>query len=66
MKVFQGSENEAKLVTVRVDVTQKQSKRYQGGYRDKRNGALYHHADSQTDKQVRDGLVNRKTTETQP
>lgn len=52
VKVFQGAEQEAKLVTVRVDVTQKQSKRYQGGYRDKRNGALYHHADSQTDKQV--------------
>ena len=53
VKVFQGPDSEAKTVMVRVDVTQKQSKRYQGGYKDKRSGALYHHADSQTDKQVR-------------
>ena len=53
VKVFQGPGSEAKTVTVRVDVTQKQRKGYQGGYKDKRKGALYHHADSQTDKQVR-------------
>ena len=50
--VLEGPEAQVKAVTVLVDVTQKQAKAYRGGYKDKRNGTLYHNADCQTDRQV--------------
>ena len=51
--MLEGPEARVKTVTVLVDVTQKQAKAYRGGYKDKRNGTLYHNADCQTDRQVR-------------
>lgn len=51
--MLEGPEAQVKTVTVLVDVTQKQAKAYRGGYKDKRNGTLYHNADCQTDRQVR-------------
>lgn len=51
--VLEGSEAQVRTVTVVIDVSQKQGKVYKGGYKDKRNGTLYHHADCQTDRQVR-------------
>ena len=50
--VLEGPAAEVRTVTVLVDVTQKQAKAYRGGYKDKRNGTLYHNADCQTDNQV--------------
>ena len=38
-----------RLVTVTLDATQVASKRFLGGYRDKRSGTVYHHADCQTE-----------------
>ena len=51
--VLEGPQAQVRTVKVHIDVSQKQGKAYKGGYRDKRNGTLYHHADCQTDKQVR-------------
>ncbi len=53
MHVLEGPDAQVKTVSVLVDVSQKQNKAYRGGYKDKRNGTLYHHADCQTDRQVR-------------
>ena len=50
--VLEGPQAQVRTVKVCIDVSQKQGKAYKGGYRDKRNGTLYHHADCQTDKQV--------------
>ncbi|KAL3137905.1 Protein phosphatase 1G [Trebouxia sp. C0009 RCD-2024] len=50
--VLEGPAAEVKTVTVLIDVTQKQPKAYSGGYKDKRNGTLYHNADCQTDNQL--------------
>ena len=50
--MLEGPEAQVKTVTVLIDVTQKQAKAYRGGYKDKRSGTLYHHADCQTDRQV--------------
>lgn len=50
--VLEGPAAEVKTVTVLIDVTQRQAKAYRGGYKDKRNGTLYHNADCQTDNQV--------------
>lgn len=50
--VLEGPEAQVKTVTVLVDVTQKKAKAYRGGYKDKRNGTLYHNADCQTDRKV--------------
>lgn len=52
MHVLEGPDAQVKTVSVLVDVSQKQNKAYRGGYKDKRNGTLYHHADCQTDRQV--------------
>jgi len=49
----EGPDAQVKTISVLVDVSQKQNKAYRGGYKDKRNGTLYHHADCQTDRQVR-------------
>ena len=38
-----------RTVTVTLDATQVASKRFLGGYRDKRSGTVYHHADCQTE-----------------
>ena len=38
-----------RTVTVTLDATQAATKRFLGGYRDKRNGTMYHHADCQTE-----------------
>ena len=38
-----------RMVTVTLDATQVATKRFLGGYRDKRNGTVYHHADCQTE-----------------
>jgi hypothetical protein len=51
--VLEGPDAQVKTVSVLVDVSQKQNKAYRGGYKDKQNGTLYHHADCQTDRQVR-------------
>lgn len=50
--VLEGAQAEVRTVTVHIDVSQKQAKAYRGGFKDKRNGTLYHNADCQTDKQV--------------
>ncbi len=52
--VLEGPDAQVKTVTVLIDVSQKQGKTYRGGYKDKRDGRLYHHADCQTDRKVRD------------
>ncbi|KAL0034540.1 hypothetical protein WJX79_007550 [Trebouxia sp. C0005] len=53
--VLEGPDAQVKTVSVLVDVSQKQNKAYRGGYKDKRNGTLYHHADCQTDRQSAGG-----------
>ncbi|DBA79120.1 hypothetical protein WJX77_008342 [Trebouxia sp. C0004] len=53
--VLEGPDAQVKTVSVLVDISQKQNKAYRGGYKDKRNGTLYHHADCQTDRQSAGG-----------
>ena len=40
-----------RMVTVAIDAEHQQAKTFLGGWRDKRNGAVYHNAVCQTDRQ---------------
>ena len=65
VEVMQGPGKPIKLVHVAIDVSKKTKKPYLGGYRDKRDGLVYHHATTNTERRRRmedpDRLLTRET-----
>ncbi len=60
MEVNQGPDLPFKIVRVALDYSQHQAKPFLGGFKNKRNGAVYHHAVTQTPKQPKYLGVERK------
>ena len=66
VEVVQGPGKPIKLVHVHIDVSKRTKKAYIGGYRDKRDGLIYHHASTNTERSRRmDDPDKRLTRETQ-
>ena len=66
VEVVQGPGKPIKLVHVAIDVSKKTKKPYLGGYRDKRDGLVYHHASTNTERRRRmEDPDRRLTRETQ-
>ena len=57
--------DEPRVVRVSIDASACQKPRYLGGYRNKRDGTVYHHAQMQTVRQRPRERVEKFTTETQ-
>ena len=54
-----------RILTVIIDSSRSEKPRYQGGYKDTRDGTKYHHASTQTQSQKKKEYVEKFTTETQ-
>lgn len=66
VEVVQGPGKPIKLVHVHIDVSKRTKKAYIGGYRDKRDGLIYHHASTNNERSRRmDDPDKRLTRETQ-